>query len=524
MRRRHYMNSPPHRWAGRLKMKHIRKVIELSELTDLSVREIRNALNLPRSTVSDYLKAWAASDLTLGLIQTLNDDQIYTALFGDKARGSTKPLPDFTSMNTELRKKHVTRSLLWEEYRAEHPDGLGYSQFCEHYLRWSKKVSVSMRQVHKAGEKLFVDYSGLTMELIDPKTGEISKAEVFVAALGASGYSYAEASLSQQKHDFIASHVRAFQFYGGVTEVLVPDNLRSAVSQANWYDPDINESYQDMAEHYSTVVLPARPAKPKDKSKAELSVKLVQRWILAKLRHIKFFHLHELNEAIWELLDGLNQKKIRHLNKSRRELFEELDQPALKALPVRTYIYRDFKDCKVNIDYHIQLEGDYYSVPYQLAGSVVRTRYTSTTVEIYHKGKRVAVHPRGPGKGVAATQTEHMASAHRAMAEWTPSRIIGWGKSHGSFTGELFEKIMAEKPHPEMGFRTCLGILSRAKGQDNSCIEAVSKRMLELQLYRVKHFKNILSNKSYEQALDEPLEMTPPDSYHENVRGQECYQ
>ncbi len=523
MRKKTLKNSPPHRWAGRLKMKHIRKIIELSELAGLSVRQIKNALNLHRSTVSDYLKAWVASDLTIELIQSLNDDQVYTTLFGEKVKGSTRPLPDFTKMNTELRKKHVTRSLLWEEYREQHPDGLGYSQFCDHYLRWSKKVSVSMRQIHKAGEKLFVDYSGLTMEIINPKTGEINKAEVFVAALGASGYSYAEASLSQQKHDFIASHIRAFEFFGGSTDLLVPDNLRSAVTRANWYDPDINESYQDMADHYGTVVLPARPAKPKDKSKAELSVKLVQRWILAKLRHRQFFSLHELNEAIWELLEDLNNRKMRHLNKSRRELFEELDQPALKALPERTYIYRDFKDCKVNIDYHIQLEGDYYSVPYQLAGKVVRARYTSTTVEIYHENKRVAVHPRGPGKGVAVTQTEHMASAHRAMAEWTPSRIISWGKSHGPHTGILFEEIMATKPHPEMGFRTCLGILSRAKGQDNSCIEAVSKRMLELKLYRVKHFKNILSNKSYEQALDEPLEMTPPDSYHENVRGKECY-
>jgi len=505
-------------------MKHIRKIIELSELTDLSVREIRNALNLPRSTVNDYLKAWVASDLTLELIQTLNDDQIYTALFGEKTKGSSRPLPDFTKMNTELRKKHVTRSLLWEEYREKYPDGLGYSQFCDRYLRWSKKVSVSMRQVHKAGEKMFVDYSGLTMEIIDPKTGEISKAEVFVAALGASGYSYAEASMSQKKHDFIASHVRAFQFYGGVTEVLVPDNLKSAVTRANWYDPDINESYQDMADHYGTVVLPARPYKPKDKSKAELSVKLVQRWILAKLRHIKFFSLHELNEAIWELLEDLNNRKVRHLNKSRRELFEELDQPVLKALPERSYIYRDFKECRVNIDYHIQLEGDYYSVPYQLVGEVVGVRYTSTTVEIYHKNKRVAVHPRGPGKGVAATQTEHMASAHRAVMEWSPSRMISWGRKFGVHTEELMEKIMARRPHPEMGFRSCMGILNRAKAIDADTVEAVSKRMLELKLFTVKNFENILRNKSYNRVPTAPLEMTPPDSHHENVRGSECYQ
>jgi len=523
MRKKHYKNSPPHRWARRLKMRHIRKIIELHELTGLSVRQIKDALNLPKSTVSDYLTAFKASDLTREQLKSLNDDQIYTALFGEKPKGSARPLPDFAKMNTALKKKHVTRSLLWEEYREQHPDGLGYSQFCEHYRLWSKQVSVSMRQTHKAGEKLFVDYSGLTMEIIDPKTGEISKAEVFVAALGASGYSYAEASMSQQKHDFIASHVRAFEFFGGITEVLVPDNLKSAVTKTNWYDPDINESYQDMADHYGTVVLPARPYKPKDKAKAELSVKLVQRWILAKLRHRQFFSLHELNEAIWELLEDLNNRKMRHLNKSRRELFEELDQPVLKALPNRTYLYRDSKDCKVSIDYHIQLAGDYYSVPYQLAGKVVRARYTSTTVEIYHENKRVAVHPRGPGKGIAATQAEHMASAHKAYAEWTPSKLIGWGKGHGPYTGKLFEEIMMLRPHPEMGFRTCLGILSGAKGQANSCIEAVSKRMLELKLYRVKHFKNILSNKSYEQALDEPLEMTPPDSYHENVRGKKCY-
>ena len=524
MRRKTLKNSPPHRWARRLKMKHIRKIIELHELTGLSVRAIRNALNLPRSTVNDYLTAYKASDLSLDQIQSLNDDQIYTALFGEKTKGSARPLPDFAKMNTELKKKHVTRSLLWEEYREKHPDGLCYSQFCEHYRLWSKKVSVSMRQTHKAGEKLFVDYSGLTMEIIDPKTGEISKAEVFVAALGASGYSYAEASMSQKKHDFIASHVRAFKFFGGCTEVLVPDNLKSAVTRANWYDPDINESYQDMADHYGTVVLPARPYKPKDKSKAELSVKLVQRWILAKLRHRQFFSLHELNEAIWELLDDLNNRKMRHLNKSRREMFEELDQPALKALPDRTYIYRDFKDCKVNIDYHILLENDLYSVPYQLVGEVVNARYTSTTVEIYHKNKRVAVHPRGPGKGVAATQTEHMASAHRAYAEWTPSRMISWGKKFGRHTGKLIEEIMLQKPHPEAGFRSCLGILNRAKSLDAQVVEAVSKRMLELGLFTVKNFKNILRNKSYNQVSTAPLEMTPPDSYHENVRGSECYQ
>ncbi|MCH7940157.1 MAG: IS21 family transposase [Candidatus Marinimicrobia bacterium] len=505
-------------------MRHIRRIIGLHVTSGLSVRLISRALSVPPSTVADYIRRFRAGVLSPSDIRNLNDRQVYAALFPEQGKGHLpgKPLPDFSLIHRELRRKHVTRLLLWEEYREQHPGGYGYTQFCELYRQWSQKISVSMRQVHRAGEKLFVDYSGLTMEIIDPVTGEISRAEILVACLGASGYTYAEASNSQKKENFLASHRRAFEFFGGVPEVIVPDNLKSAVTDANWYDPDLNESYKDMAEHYGAVILPARPARPKDKAKVELSVKLVQRWILARLRHRQFFSLAELNAAIRDLLHDLNRRVIKYLGKSRHELYLELDQPALKPLPRHPYIYRAFKECRVNIDYHIQLEKAFYSVPYQLTGRVVTVRYSETTVEVYHEHTRVAVHRRLYRRGSYSTHKEHMASAHRAYAEWTPSRIIGWGKSYGPQTGALMEKILQVKPHPEMGFRSCMGILRQAKNHDPGEIEAASLRMLELGLCRVKHFKAILTNKTGNAV--ETATVLVPESHHENVRGQAYYE
>ena len=505
-------------------MRHIRRIIGLHVTSGLSVRLISRALNLPHSTVADYIRRYGVGNLDLAGIADMSDAQVYAALFPEKAKGrlSGQPLPDFALIHRELRRKHVTRQLLWEEYRAQHPEGYGYTQFCELYRQWSRKITVSMRQVHRAGEKLFVDYSGLTMEVIDPGTGEVGRAEILVACLGASGYTYAEASMSQKKENFLASHVRAFEFFGGVPEVIVPDNLKSAVTNADWYDPDLNESYQDMAGHYGTEILPARPARPKDKAKVELSVKLVQRWILARLRHRQFFSLAELNAAIGELLHGLNRRVIKYLGKSRHELFLELDQPALLPLPPRPYTYRAFKECRVNIDYHVQLEKAFYSVPYQLAGRVVTARYSETTVDIYHEHARVALHRRLYRRGSYATHKEHMASAHRAYAEWTPSRIIGWGQSYGPHTGALMAMILKTRPHPEMGFRSCMGILRQAKNHDPAQIEAAALRMLDLGLCRVKQFTAILGNKVYDTA--EPATALVPDSHHENVRGQAYYE
>ena len=515
--------KPRKRRQRRLKMKTIKRILTLHCFTDLSYRQIGEALMIPYTTVADYIRRYKKSNLSPGDLKEKNDRDLYQILFGEeiKRKPGLKLPPDFACIHQELKKKHVTRLLLWEDYREIDPDGYGYSQFCELYNRWAKKLNISMRQVHRAGEKMFVDYSGLTMEIIDPLTGVVKEAEIFVACLGASGYSYAEASESQKKGDLIKSHTRAFSFFKGVTELVVPDNLKSAITKYDWYDPYINESFQDMADHYGTVVLPARPYMPKDKAKVELSVKLVQRWILAKLRHQQFFSIGQLNQAIRPLVDELNNRVIKRLGKSRRQLFLELDKPALKPLPPKPYVYREFKLCRVSIDYHIELNKSYYSVPYQLIGKEVEVRYSDSTVEIYCQNKRVAFHRQLYRLGSYSTNKEHMPSSHRVYVEWTPSRLINWGKSFGQNTERLIEEILSKKPHPEMGFRTCMGILKTAKDLDKAIVEAVSSKMLTLQSYKVSHFKAILKNKTYHE--DRPVTVTTPENEHENVRGQAYY-
>ena len=321
-------------------MSEIEKIVQLKRQSGLSIRQISQALNLRKSTVSDYLRRFRESGLTLERLKELSDQQLIQALFPEKVsteRTSRAEMPDFGWMHTELKKRHVTRQLLWEEYRQGNPDGsgYGYSQYCQLYRDWSKTLSISIpKHRDKAGQKMFVDFSGLKGEVADSRTGEITEVEIFVAALGASGYTYAEAIRDQRKLSIITAHNHAFEYFGGVTEMLIPDNMKAAVNRADKYDPDLNETYQDMAEYYGAVVLPARPYRPKDKPKVELSVKLVQRWILARLRHRVFFSIEELNEAIYFLLDDLNNRKIKKIEKSRRELYEELDRPALKPLPV----------------------------------------------------------------------------------------------------------------------------------------------------------------------------------------------
>jgi len=504
----------------RMRMKDIRRVIRLNQQSGLSTRQIAKSLNISRSTISDYLQRYKQSGLKLASLDGLTDSQIYASLFPvkpDAVEKHQKPFPNFGNIHTELKRRYMTRQLLWEEYRQAYPDGYGYTQFCQLYKNWSKSLTVSMRQIHKAGEKMFVDYSGLKWKVTDPKTGIVEEVDIFVAVLGASGYTYAEASRDQTKQSFINSHNHAFQYFGGVTEMIIPDNLKSAVTKASRYDPDLNETFQDMAEHYGTVILPARPYRPKDKGKVELSVKLVQRWILARLRHQTFFSIEELNEAIWSLLDDLNNRNMKKLEKSRRQLFEELDSPALKPLPVYPYELREFELCKVSIDYHIELLKCYYSVPYQLVGKDLDVRFTATVVEVFYQHKRVAFHKRFYRIGAYSTQKEHMASSHRVYAEWTPSRLINWALSFGKNMGELVETIMEVKPHPEMGFRTSLGIINTAKKYDKEAVELAARKMIELKSYRVRHFRSILKNKTYLTARKQS-DLTLPQK-HENLRG-----
>lgn len=512
-------------------METIKQILRLKKVVNLSTRNIAKVTNTPKSTVLDYIRRFEKTNLTYNDIEPLADSEIHQALFPDKKKKTSSSQSkndeiDLNYIHNELKRRGVTRHLLWEEYRENCSNGLGYSQFCEIYRAYTKKVNISMRQVHKAGEKIFVDYSGLKAEIIDKNTGEVIKVEIFVAVLGASGYTYAEASLDQKKHSFINSHLNAFEYFGGVSEILVPDNLKSAINEANRYDPTVNESYQDMAEHYDVVVIPARPYKPKDKSKAELSVLLVQRWILARFRNRQFFSIEELNQAIKELLEILNNKIVKKFGKSRHELYEELDKPALKSLPERRYELRLFKHCRVNIDYHIEIMGSYYSVPYQLVKEEVKAVYNITTVEIYHDNKRVAIHKRLYTKGGYQTNSDHMASSHKIYAQWTPSKLINWGSTYGPHTKELIEAILATKKHPEMGFRTSLGILNNCKKYENDVVELAAKKLLSIGSYRVKAFTSILKNKTYllnaiEDDLDEEV-VNRPDN-HKNIRGAAYY-
>jgi transposase len=510
-----------------MKMRDIKKIKKLYH-AGLSRRMIGRSMKKPKSTISDYIARFNKSGLTLEELDTRTAEEIYNILFPAESRRPKQRLdkitPDFHKIHLELKRKYVTRALLWEEYKALYPDNhYGYTHFCNLYSSWKKRTNISMRINHKAGEKMFMDFSGLKWHIIDKDTGEVKDVEIFVAALAASGYTYAEASLDQSKPSYITCSIHAFEFFDGVTDILVPDNLKSAVNKADNYDPAINRTFQDMADHYGAVVIPARPYRAKDKAKVELSVKLVQRWILARLRHQQFFSLAELNQAIFDLLDYFNHRIMKRYDKSRYDLYIKLDKPALNPLPTKRYVYRQFKYCKVNIDYHIELEGCFYSVPYQLRGEKVSAIYTTNSVEIFFNNKRVALHVRLYRKGAFSTKEEHMASAHRVYGTWTPSRLIHWGGAFGKHTRALMTAILDAKPHPEMGFRSCLAILNEAKCQkDHQAVELTSKKMLELKCYKACHFKDILKHKTYNDPENSDNTLVP--QHHGNLRGHTYYQ
>ena len=427
---------------GRMKLHDFKKIIQLYCINKMSVRQIGKSLCKPKSTVADYIKRFIQSGLSLEMLNNKPIEEIYSALFPEESKRPKqrlqKVLPDFSRISVELKKKIVTKELLWEEYKTMYPDNhYGYTHFCNLYKAWAKRLHVSMHINHKAGEKMFIDYSGLKWEIIDPNTGEAKPVDILVVTLAASGYSYAKATPDQTRPSLINGVIDAMEFFDGITELLVPDNLKSAVARADRYEPDINNAFQDMADHYGAAVLPARPFRFKDKAKVELSVKLVQRWILAKLRHQLFFSLAELNQAIFDLLRYFNNRIIRRYGKSRFDLYQELDKPVLKSLPCRRYEYREFKYCTVNIDYHIELDGSFYSVPYQLAGETISVFYTANSVDIFNNNKRIAVHVRSYIRGSYSTKEEHMASAHRAYGTWSPSRLIDWGRSFGVHTQQL---------------------------------------------------------------------------------------
>jgi transposase len=506
-------------------MRKLKEVLRLHSL-GLSQHQIARSCSISQSTVHEYLSAAQAAGVRWPSPENWDDQQIERTLFPQRPVPSIwrkHPEPDWTQIHQELQThKDLTLQLVWQEGRESNPDGYGYSRFCDLYRRWLKKLDLVLRQEHRAGEKMFVDYAGATIPIQNPESGEVHPAAVFVAVLGASSYTFAEATTGQDLRNWIGSHMRACEFFHGVVEVVVPDNLKSAVTHPSYYEPDLNPTYRDWGEHYGMAIIPARPYRPREKAKAEVGVQVVQRWIVAALRKRKFFSLAEVNQAIAELLVGLNQRPFRKREGSRATLFAQLDQPALKPLPAARYQFGEWETAGVNIDYHIEVERHYYSVPYALVHQKVDVHLTGETVEVIHRGVRVASHVRSYLRGKATTLTEHMPKAHQKYVGRTPSRLIEDAQQTGPYTGQLVEAILAAKRHPEMGYRSCLGILRLAKTYPAERMEAAARRCLRARAYNCQSMDSILKNQLDRLPLpgDRPVQ---PAVNHENIRGADYF-
>jgi transposase len=507
-------------------MRKIRDVLRLTLHEGLSLRQTAASLQLPFTTVGDHVRRAKAVGLAWPLPEGLDDDALEALLFTTAAPPTqARPVPDWAKVHVELRRPHVTLMLLWLEHKEAFPDGHAYSQFCERYRRWRRHVDVVMRQEHKAGEKLFVDFPGRRIPIYDGRTGEVAfEAELFVAVLGASSYLYAEALRSQELLHWVTGHVHAFEFLGGCPAIVVCDNLRSGVTRPHRYEPDVNATYQDMAAHYGVAVIPARAYKPRDKAKVEAGVLVAERWIMARLRNERFSSLGAANVEIARLVDCVNARPFRKLAGSRASLFEELDRPALAPLPAQRYEFALWRKAKLNIDYHIEVRADrhYYSVPYRLAGEALDVRLSAATVEVFHRHRRVASHVRRFSGGYS-TDPAHMPESHRRHAAWTPSRIIAWAATTGPATATLAEAVMAARPHPEQGFRSCLGIVRLGERYGAERLEAACARALAVRAHSYRSVESILRTGLDRQPLtaEGPARAHPS---HDNLRGPDYYQ
>ena len=508
----------------RLSMRKIRELLRLKYELRRSHREIATSLGIANSTVSDYARRAAAAGFTWPLPEGLDDAVLEAALFPPLPPSRVpRPEPNWEQVHRELqRHKGVTLQLLWLEYVTAHPDGYRYSRFCERYRAWRGRIDVVMRQVYRAGEKAFVDYAGPKFEVVDRETGEARDIMVFVGVLGASNYTFVDVTRSRSLPDWTMSHVRMFEFWGGVPELVIPDNEKAAVHKASRYEPDLNPTYQELATHYGTTVLPARPRAPRDKAKAETAVQHVERWVMAPLRNHKFFSLGELRDAIASLLAALNERPFKKTDGSRRSWFEDLDRPALKPLPAQRYEYAQWRKARVNIDYHIQVEHALYSVPHPLGRCEVDVRITAQTVEIFHKHRRVAAHLRVHGRGGYATERSHMPASHRAHAGWTPSGLIAWGQRTGPHTAAFVEQLLDSRPHPEQGYRSCLGLKALLRAYGAERLEAACRRALDIGTLSYKSVKSILST-GLDQAGDDQQYTLSLPGHHTNVRGPGYY-
>lgn len=508
---------------ARLTMSEFKEVLRLRYRNNLSYRLISTSTGFAKSTVLDYCVRFESSKLPLEEALQLPENELEVWLFPERTTPSKckRPLPDFEYIAKEIRKKGITWLLLWQEYKSVYPDGYNYTQFKKYCKAHIQRLSPTMRQVYHAGETMFVDYSGLTMEVADPITVEVKPVQIFVAALGASGAVFVHATPDQKKASFIESHTLAFEYFGGVAERLIPDNLKSAVTEHRKDYVKVNDSYADMARYYGTVVIPARPRHPQDKAKVEQAVQGIQRWIMAKLRNRIFYSIQELNDAIAPLMEAYNSKVMRGIGKSLFDLLEEIDRPALLPLPYKRYQYREYIQRTVHIDYHVDVAGSYYSVPFKYAKSKVDVWYSNSKVEIFLKGQLIAVHPRSFRKGYASTLDEHMPLNHQYRNEtWNPGRILNWASSIGINTVRLMKVIMESKPHPVRGYRTCIAILNLSKKWPNDELEMACRKACDIRAYTVKSIESLLKSKLYLEPSDKN---TAPLKDHQNIRGKNYY-
>ena len=504
----------------RVSMRNIREVLRLHLGQGLPQRVIAQSLRLGLGTVNGYVGRARRAKLGWPLPDGLDDDRLEALLFPPvpDIPVDRRPVPDWAWVHRELRRPNVTLALLWEEYRAAAPDGFGYSWFCDLYREWAGRLKPTLRQVHPAGERLFVDFTGSTVAVVEGADGEARQAEIFVAVLGASSFTYACAVWSQALPDWVGAHVRAFGYFGGVARQLVSDNLKAGVTRACFHEPEVNRTYTEMAAHYATSVLPARPYKPRDKAKVEVGVQVVQRWILARLRHHRFFSLAELNAAIAGLVEQLNDRMMRGLGTTRRALFERFDRPALLPLPPVAYEYAEWRRCRVGLDYHVGIEKHFYSVPHDLLRQEVEARITTGTVEVFHRGKRVASHVRSASRHPSTT-AEHMPSAHRRYREWTHDRIRREAAVVGDDAAVLLDLILRSRPHPEQGFRSCIGILGLVQHHGAERVDAACARALALGTRSYTSVAAILKHRR-----DQPAGTAEaPSLLHENIRGPGYY-
>ncbi len=512
----------------RLSVRKIREILRLRLDEKRSQREVGRSVGVSPSVVHDCMARFRATGLGWPLGPEIDDGELERRMYGTARPDGAGPFaePDFQYVHRELRRKGVTRYLLWQEYRQAHPeDGYQYSQFCDLYNRWAKPLGAVLRQQHKAGDKAFVDWSGDGIEVVDPVTGEVTEAPLFVAALGASTYAFAKAAPSRQAPHWIAMHNDMLLYFQGVPAATVPDNEKTGVKSPCLYDPDLNPTYAAWARHYGTAVIPTRPRKPRDKAVAENAVLNAQRWILAALRNHVFFSVNEANQAIAEKLEQYNGRKLQKLDDTRRQLFESLELPALKPLPPRRFEYFDWKRPILQIDYHVLIEDNYYSVPYQLISKRVEVRWSASTVEIFFQGNRVACHQRSYGKWNWISDDAHRPPSHRAYLEWTPERIVAWASRTGPKTAKLVERILSSRRHPEQGYRACLGVLRLGKRYGDPRLEAACARALALKSTSYKTARSILEHGADRLPLPEapaPTQHSLP--FHDNIRGPDYYQ